>query len=100
MTDPKRRDLRRWTENPRTVAAAVVLQLYGAIEPDYSRDLADRVVHAVDRAGVRQHASGAATEAEVRRAENALHRLGYAVPREDVERVLNETFVFGWVGDV
>jgi len=96
----KRRDLRRWTENPRTIAAAVALQLYGGVDPDHSRDLAERVVFAIDRAAARQHEGSQPTEDEVRRAYNALHRRGHPITSDEVRAVLSETFVFGWTGDV
>jgi hypothetical protein len=96
MPDERRRDLRRWSEHPRSVAAAVVLQLRGGIDPDYSRDLADRIVFAVDRAGMRGHTDAAPTEDEVTRAQNELHRRGFTASSEDVRAALEAAFVRGW----
>jgi len=89
-------DLLRWSENPRTVAAAVVLQLQAAIDPDFSRTLADRIVFAVDRAGMRGHSDAAPTEDEVSRAMTELGRRGYSCERADVRAVLDAAFVRGW----
>jgi hypothetical protein len=90
-------DLRRWSEHPRSVAAAVVLQLYGGVDPDYSRDLADRIVFAVDRAGMRGHTDAAPTDDEVIRAQNELHRRGFSIDADTVRAVLNAAFVRGWI---
>lgn len=89
-------DLKRWSENARTIAAAVVLQLHGGHDPDGSRDLADRIVFAVDRAGMRGHTDAAPTEDEVTRAQNALARLGHSLSSEEVRSVLDASFVRGW----
>jgi hypothetical protein len=89
-------DLRPWPETTRHIAAATALQLYGGVDPDSSRSLAERVVFAVDRAGVRGHTDTAPTDDEVRRAYNALHRRGHTVPVGDVRDALNEAFVYGW----
>jgi hypothetical protein len=89
-------DLKRWSEHPRSVAAAVVLQLYGGVDPDYSRDLADRIVFAIDRAGMRGHTNAAPTEDEIARATNELHRRGFTPTSEDVRAVLEAAFVRGF----
>lgn len=89
-------DLKPWPQTTRHIAAATALQLYGDVDPDRSRDLAERVVFAIDRAGARDHTGAAATDDEVRRASNALHRRGHAVAAGDVRDALNETFVYGW----
>jgi hypothetical protein len=89
-------DIRRWSGHPRSVAAAVVLQLHGGIDPDHSRDLADRVVFAVDRAGMRGHTDAAPTADEVTRAYNELHRRGFTPGSEDVHAALVAAFVRGW----
>lgn len=93
---PARSDLKRWSEHPRSVAAAVVLQLHGGVDPDRSRDLADRVVFAVDRAAMRGHTNAAPTDDEVTRAYNALHRRGFTPSVEDVRAALEAAFVRGW----
>jgi hypothetical protein len=89
-------DLKRWRENARSVAAAVVLQIHGGVDPDGSRDLADRIVFAIDRAGMRGHTEAAPTAAEVVRAMNELGRRGYSCAREDVHAALDAAFVRGW----
>jgi hypothetical protein len=89
-------DLVRWSEKPRSIAAAVVLQLYGGIDPDYSRELADRVVRAVDRTAARGHTDAAPTADEVRRAQNALALRGISTSPEDVRAALEAAFVWGW----
>lgn len=89
-------DLQRWSEKPRSVAAAVVLQIHGGIDPDHSRVLADRVVFAVDRAAMRGHTDAAPTDDEVIRAVNELHRRGYTVTPEDARAALEQAFVRGW----
>jgi hypothetical protein len=89
-------DLRRWSGKPRSVAAAVVLQLYAGVDPDHSRDLADRIVSAVDRAGMRDHTDAAPTADEVARACNELHRRGFTPSSEDVRAALEAAFVRGW----
>lgn len=89
-------DIRRWSENRRSVAAAVVLQLYGGVDPDSSRDLADRIVFAIDRTVARGHVGAMPTDAEVRRAQNALNGRGYAVTSEHARLALVAAFVRGW----
>jgi hypothetical protein len=89
-------DLKRWTENDRTVAAAVVLQLHGGVDPEMSRTLADLIVFAVDRVGMRGHGDAAPTADEVRRAQNELNRRGHAVSSEDAYAALDAAFVRGW----
>jgi hypothetical protein len=90
------RDIQLWPENDRTITAAVVLQLYGGCDPDTSRSLGARLLHEVDRVAMRGHRDGAATEHEVVRAQNALHRRGHAVPAEDVAYALDAAFIRGW----
>lgn len=89
-------DIRRWSEKPRSVAAAVVLQLHGGIDPDYSRDLADRVVNAVDRTAMRGHVDAAPTEQEIRRACASLNGHGYNVTTEHMAAALDAAFIRGW----
>ena len=90
-------DLKRWSEKPRSVAAAVVLQLYGGIDPDQSRTLADRVVRAVDRTAMRGHTDAAPTDDEVDRAMSALTARGVTgLTREIVREALDASFVRGW----
>jgi hypothetical protein len=89
-------DIHRWSERPRSVAAAVVLQLHGGIDPDSSRLLADRVVFAVDRVKARGHTHAAPTDGEVQRARAALSRDGYDVTPEHVRAALEAAFVKGW----
>jgi hypothetical protein len=75
-------DLRLFPQTNRHIAAATALQLYGGMDPDGSRDLAERIVFAVDRAGARGHTGSAPTEDEVTRAHNALARRGVACARD------------------
>lgn len=89
-------DIKRWRDNPRTVAAAVVLQIHGGHCPDQSRDLADRIVFAVDRAGMRGHTDAMPTDDEVARAGNQLTRLGVTLAPDEVRSVLDAAFVRGW----
>lgn len=89
-------DIHRWPENDRTIAAAVVLQLHAGIDPDYSRSLAERIVFAIDRAGMRGHTDAAPTADEIARAQNALARRGIAASAEDVAYALDAAFVRGW----
>jgi hypothetical protein len=89
-------DLKKWSESPRSIAAAVVLQLHGGADPDSSRSLADRVLVAVDRAQGRGHTHAAATDDEVHRARAELHRRGHEVGMDDVRAALNHALVLGW----
>jgi hypothetical protein len=73
--------------DPRYMAAAAALQLYGNIDPDRSRTLARRVVDAALRAGVRP-TDGLPTEAEVARAQAALARRQFQVARDDAYAAL------------
>jgi hypothetical protein len=82
----------------RLVAAASALQLYGNIDPDGSRDLAERALFAADRAGARGHLGSAPTNDEVIRAQNALARRGHQIDYATVSSVLHECFVYGWGG--
>jgi hypothetical protein len=50
------------------VAAASALQLYGDVDPDSSRDLAERALSAANRVGARGHLGAAPTHDEVREA--------------------------------
>lgn len=96
VPEDRRHDIHRWPENNRTIAAAVILQLHGHIDPDYSRTLAEKIVFAIDRAGMRGHTDAAPTEDEIRRAQNALARRGVAASSEDVAYALDAAFVRGW----
>lgn len=78
------------------MAAAVVLQLYGGIDPDYSRTLADKIVHTIDRTAARGHTDAAPTDDEVRRAQNALALRGISTSPDDVRAALEAAFVRGW----
>lgn len=72
----------------RLTAAAVALQLYGGLDPDGSRYLAQRVVAAVDRAGARGHADSGPTQTEVARATSELARQGVTVSPAQMHRAL------------
>jgi|KBSMisStandDraft_5_1062788.scaffolds.fasta_scaffold360075_2 hypothetical protein len=80
----------------RHVACNVVLQLHGGIDPDTARSLSDRILFAVDRAGMRGHADAAPTDDEVRRGQIALARRGVAASHDDVRYALDAAFVRGW----
>lgn len=96
MSEVVRRAGGGWIATPRNTAAAVVLQLHGGIDPDRSRTLADRILFAVDRAGMRGHTDAAPTDDEVARAYNELHRRGLTPGSEDVRAALEAAFVRGW----
>lgn len=96
MTELKRKDIKRWTENDRTITAAVFLQLHCAIDPDHSRTLADSLVRQIDRVAMRGHRDAAPTADEIRRAQNALNRRGYPVASEHVREALDAAFIRGW----
>jgi hypothetical protein len=89
-------DLKPWPGTTRHIAAATALQLHGGVDPDGSRGLAERVVFAIDRAGVRGHTDAAATDDEVRRAHNSLARHGCPCTSDAVRAALNDAFVYGW----
>jgi hypothetical protein len=89
-------DIVRWSENRRSVAAAVVLQLYGGIDPDYSRELADRVVRAIDRTAARGKTDAWPDADEIARAQSALALRGISASTEDVRTALVAAFVRGW----
>lgn len=72
----------------RELAAAVALQLYGGVDPDASRSLAERVVRAVDRAGSRGHAGSGPTQTEVARATEELARQGVTASPAQMHRAL------------
>lgn len=91
-----RTDLKRWRETDRTITAAVFLQLHCGIDPDQSRTLGDALVRQIDRVGMRGHRDAAPTAAEIRRAQNALHRRGHAVPPDEVREALEASFIRGW----
>lgn len=74
--------------DPRLVAAAVTLQIYGRHDPDSSRYLAERVVRAVDRAATRGHAGSGPTQTEVARATAALVDQGVPASPAQVHRAL------------
>ncbi len=86
----------KWSENSRTIAAAVVLQLYAGIDPDYSRTLATKVVRAVDRAKARGHSHAGPTDEEVTRAAAELRRRGLEVSDEDARAALDAALTRGW----
>lgn len=75
-------------ETPRTVAAAMALQLYGGIEPDASRYLAGRILQAADRAQSRGHQDSGPTLAEVERAASELARQGVNASPAQVHHAL------------
>jgi hypothetical protein len=68
----------------RESVAATTLQIFGLIGPDESRFLAERVVAAIDRAGMRGPTDGGPTGDEIRRCYDALHRRGAEVTHDDV----------------
>jgi hypothetical protein len=96
MAELKRNDIKRWTENDRTITAAVFLQLHCGIDPDHSRTLADSLVRQIDRVAMRGHRDAAPTADEIRRAQNALNRRGYPVDAEHVREALDASFIRGW----
>jgi hypothetical protein len=80
------------------VAAASALQLYGDVDPDSSRDLAERALSAANRVGARGHLGAAPTHDEVLRARAALARRGVQIDYPTVRSVLHEALVPGWGG--
>jgi hypothetical protein len=74
--------------SPRHVAAALALQLYGGLDPDGSRYLAERVLTAVDRAATRGHAGSGPTQTEVARATAELVSQGVPASPVQVHRAL------------
>lgn len=68
----------------RETVAATALQIYGACGPTDAAFVAQRVVAAVDRAGLRGPVDGGPTPAEVQRAHECLHRHGTDVNHDDV----------------
>jgi hypothetical protein len=68
----------------RQVAAALALQVHGGMDPDGSRDLADRVL----RAAARGHTDSGPTQTEVARATSELARQGVTASPAQVERAL------------
>jgi hypothetical protein len=80
----------------RHIACNVVLQLHGNVDPDTARSLPDRILFAVDRAGMRGHADAAPTDDEVTRAQTALARRGVSATHDDVRFALDASFVRGW----
>jgi hypothetical protein len=87
MSVEVRRDLDRFPTDPRYMAAAAALQLYGGFDPDGSRTLARLVVDAVLRAGLRP-TDGLPTGEEVARAQKAAGRRGIGLARDDAYAVL------------
>lgn len=84
----KRRDIDPMPADPRYMAAAAALQLYGNLDPDGSRTLARVVVDAVLRAGVRP-TDGTPTLAEVDRALACLVARGHhQIERDEVYAAL------------
>lgn len=80
--------MERLGDSPRHVAAQVALQLYGGVDPDASRYLADHVVFAVDRAAFRGSYTGGPTREEVNRLQSALVRRGIDLERDDAYAAL------------
>lgn len=78
----------RLPETPRHVAVAVALQLYGNVDPDTSRYLADHIIFAVDRAEWRGHADSGPTHAEVNRALSTLALRDIHLNHDDVYAAL------------
>jgi hypothetical protein len=76
------------TDDDRLLAAAVCLQIYGGMEPDTSRYLAERVVQAVDRAQTRGHSESGPTPSEVERASRELECLGVVATDVEVHHAL------------
>lgn len=89
-------DLKQPGMTTRHVACNVVLQLHGNVDPDTARGLSDRILFAVDRAGMRGHDDAAPTDDEVQRAQTALARRGVAAAHDDVRYALDAAFVRGW----
>lgn len=85
-------------EDNRHVAAASALQLYGGVDPDSSRDLAERALFAADRVATRGHLGAAPTHDEVLRAQAALARHGVQIDYATVNTVLQDALVPGWGG--
>jgi hypothetical protein len=91
-------DVKIEPSDARHVAANVQLQLHGNVDPDSARTLAARVVHAVDRAAKRGHASNAPTPGEVDRAYAAFARRGVELDRELIREALDAALTRGWGG--
>jgi hypothetical protein len=72
----------------RQVAAALALQVHGGMDPDGSRNLADRFLRAADRAAARGHTDSGPTQTEVARATSELARQGVTASPAQVERAL------------
>lgn len=79
--------MRRVCTTPRHHAVAAALQLWHEIDPDCSRELAERLLFAADRAASRGD-DGAPTRGEIDRAVAHLQRCGFAVPRDVVADAL------------
>jgi hypothetical protein len=75
-------------DSPRHVAAQIALQLYGNVDPDTSKYLADHVVFAVDRTAFRGSYTGGPTHDEVNRLMSALDRRGIGIERDDAYAAL------------
>lgn len=71
--------MERFPETPRHVAVQVALQIYGNIDPDTSRYLAEKALFAADRATWRGHSDSGPTHDEVNRLTTALERRGIGV---------------------
>jgi hypothetical protein len=91
-----RRDIKLWRASDRVITAAVFLQLHCGVDPDHSRTLADSLVRQIDRVAMRGHRDAAPTDAEIRRARNALNRRGHPVDTETVREALDASFLRGW----
>lgn len=85
--------------SPRHVAAQMALQLYGAVDPDTSKYLADHVVFAVDRAAFRGTYVGGPTHEEVNRLTTSLARRGITLERDDAYAALLAVLCPGLVSD-
>lgn len=70
-------------DSPRHVAAQVALQIYGNVDPDTSKYLADKVVFAVDRAAFRGSYTGGPTHEEVNRLMTTLDRRAIGIHSDD-----------------
>lgn len=76
-----------WQEDERHAAASAALQLWGGMDPDGARWLAQTVVRAILRAGLRP-TDGLPTDDEVRRARVALMRRGHDIERDAIYAAL------------
>lgn len=91
--------MQRLGDSPRHVAAQIALQLYGAVDPDTSKYLADHVIFAIDRAAWRGHTDSGPTHEEVNRAASSFERQGIAVSNEQMYGALLAALCPGLVGE-